>query len=176
MDAIMAMSKNRCIGLNGGIPWRVKEDFQWFKEFTLNRSIIVGKNTFDDLPKLKDRSVYFLSSKKEGEISDNPRDHGYLTNKNGLVGRRLLKTSDVFGFYDSIYASQLYQIYNPIISGGKKVYETFMPHITNFYVTIIDGEYEGDTYMSEFEHLFQKQEIIRTFGNHKVIKYYEQKC
>ena len=58
-----------------------------------------------------------------------------------------------------------------IVAGGKKTYELFMPHITEFYVTLIDKEYEGDTFMSDFESKFTKREVIREFEFGKIIKY-----
>ena len=61
MKAIIAMSQNRAIGKNGGLPWpSIKEDFKWFKEFTMGNTIIVGKNTFDTLPLLKNRECLVL--------------------------------------------------------------------------------------------------------------------
>lgn len=58
-----------------------------------------------------------------------------------------------------------------IIIGGKSIYELFMPHITEFYVSHIDQDYEGDTFMEPFEHLFNKQETVKKFDFGKVIKY-----
>jgi len=56
MKAIIAMAQNRVIGKNNGLPWpSIKEDFKWFKEFTMGKTLIVGKNTFDTLPLLKNR-------------------------------------------------------------------------------------------------------------------------
>ena len=61
MKAIAAMSKNRCVGKNKGLPWpSIKEDFKWFKEFTMGKTLILGKNTFDTLPKLKDRECMVI--------------------------------------------------------------------------------------------------------------------
>jgi len=58
-----------------------------------------------------------------------------------------------------------------IVAGGKSIYELFMPYITEFYVTHIDKEYEGDTYMSLFEDKFSKKEIVKEFDFGRVIKY-----
>ena len=62
MKAILAMAKNRVIGKNGGLPWHVPNDFKWFKEFTMGKKIIVGKNTFDTLPLLKNRECLVLTT------------------------------------------------------------------------------------------------------------------
>jgi len=61
MKAIIAMAENRVIGKNGGLPWpSIKEDFKHFKEFTMGNTLIVGKNTFDTLPLLKNRECLVL--------------------------------------------------------------------------------------------------------------------
>jgi dihydrofolate reductase len=61
-----------------------------------------------------------------------------------------------------------------VVIGGAKTYELFLPYITEFYVTHVKGEYDGDTFMPPFEHLFDKQEVIREFECvHKVLKYYK---
>ncbi len=63
MKAILAMAKNRCIGIEGKIPWHIPNDFRWFKEFTTGKKLIVGKNTFDTLPMLKNREILVLIKK-----------------------------------------------------------------------------------------------------------------
>jgi hypothetical protein len=52
-----------------------------------------------------------------------------------------------------------------------KTYELFLPYITEFYVTHVKGVYDADTYMIPFEHLYNKQEVIKEFDGHRVVKY-----
>ena len=85
MKAIAAMAKNRVIGKNGGLPWpSIKEDFKWFKEFTMGKKLIVGKNTFDTLPKLKDRECLVVV-KPQPELSIVKNQH--FVNQNGMTGK-----------------------------------------------------------------------------------------
>ena len=66
MKAIIAMAQNRVIGKNNGLPWpSIKEDFKWFKEFTMGKTLIVGKTTFDTLPLLKNRECLVLTKPVE---------------------------------------------------------------------------------------------------------------
>ena len=51
---IVAYCKNRGIGQNNLIPWYIPEDFKYFKKMTSNvknSGIIMGKNTWESLPK-----------------------------------------------------------------------------------------------------------------------------
>ena len=150
----MAMSENRCIGKENKIPWYIPNDFKWFKEFTTGKKLIVGKNTFDTLPMLKNREILVLTRKVE-ELSEITNQ--YLINKNDLTGKIISDVSDL----DS----------DIIVAGGAKTYVRLLPYITEFYVTHVNGSYDGDTFMSSFEDLFTNKEVVKEFDLHKVIKY-----
>ena len=154
MKAILAMAKNRCIGIEGKIPWHIPNDFRWFKEFTTGKKLIVGKNTFDTLPMLKNREILVLTRKVE-ELSH--ISNQYLINKNDLTGKIINDVSDL----------------DPdiIVAGGAKTYVRLLPYITEFYVTHVNGSYDGDTFMPPFEDLFTNKEVVKEFDGHKVIKY-----
>ena len=148
------MAKNRCIGIEGKIPWHIPNDFRWFKEFTTGKKLIVGKNTFDTLPMLKNREIFVLTRRIE-ELSEIPNQ--YLINKNDLTGKIISDVSDL----DS----------DIIVAGGAKTYVRLLPYITEFYVTHVNGTYDGDTFMPPFEDLFTNKEVVKEFDGHKVIKY-----
>ena len=155
------MAQNRVIGKNGGLPWpSIKEDFKHFKEFTVGNTIVVGKNTFDTLPLLKNRECLVLV--KEDKIMDvNPNQ--YLVNNNSMTGQ-LITMEDIESY------SQFKRDYL-IVAGGAKTYVKLLPYIDEFYVTHVCGNFDGDTFMPEFEHLFNNFELIKEFDGHKVIKY-----
>ena len=43
------MDAARGIGLNNGIPWRLKEDLQLFKRITMGHPILMGRKTWESL-------------------------------------------------------------------------------------------------------------------------------
>lgn len=56
ISMIYARNENDGIGSNQKLPWSNKTDMQWFKKNTINKVCIMGKNTFNSLPKpLSDR-------------------------------------------------------------------------------------------------------------------------
>ena len=161
MKAIIAMAQNRVIGKNGGLPWpSIPNDFRWFKEFTMGNTLIVGKNTFDTLPLLKNRECLVLV-KEDKIMVTNPNQ--YLVNNNSMTGQ-LITMTDI-----ELY-SQFRKDYL-IVAGGAKTYIKLLPYITEFYVTHVNGNYDGDTFMPEFEHLFTNKEVVKEFDLHKVIMY-----
>ena len=161
MKAIIAMAENRVIGKNGGLPWpSIKEDFRWFKEFTMGNTLIVGKNTFDTLPLLKNRECLVLV-KEDKIMAANPNQ--YLVNNNSMTGQLITMTD--FESYSQFRKDYL------IVAGGAKTYIKLLPYIKEFYVTHINGNYDGDTFMPEFEHTFSNKEVVKEFDGHKVIMY-----
>ena len=162
MKAIVAMAKNRVIGKNSALPWpSIKEDLNHFKEFTTGKTLIVGKNTFDTLPLLKNRECLVLT--KPVEAIDAYITNQYLVNNNDMTGQ-MITMEDIESY------SQFRKDYL-IVAGGAKTYVKLLPYITEFYVTHVNGNYDGDTFMPEFEHLFAHQEVVKEFDGHKVIVY-----
>lgn len=158
MKAIVAMDNNRGIGINGGLPWNpISQDFKWFKEFTTGQTLIVGRSTFETLPFLKDRNLVVLTNSIDNNIYQ-------FQNKNGMNGF-IIRIKYLNEFLTDIDTR------NHIVIGGAKTYKLMLPHITEFYVTHVNGIYNADVFMPEFEHLFNSQEIIKEFDGHRVIKY-----
>ena len=120
----------------------------------------MGKNTFDTLPMLKNREILVLTRRIE-ELSDIPNQ--YLINKNDLTGKIIN--------VDDISSMELNKDPDIIVAGGAKTYVRLLPYITEFYVTHVNGSYDGDTFMPPFEDLFTKFELVKEFDGHKVIKY-----
>ena len=63
---IWAQDKNGGIGKNNMLPWHISEDLINFKKITSNHTIIMGRRTWESLPKkpLPNRRNIVLSSKK----------------------------------------------------------------------------------------------------------------
>jgi dihydrofolate reductase len=162
MKAIVAMAKNRVIGKNGGLPWpSIKEDLKHFKEFTTGKTLIVGKNTFDTLPLLKNRECLVLT--KPVEAIDAYITNQYLVNNNAMTGQMI--TMEDVELYSQFRKDYL------IVAGGAKTYVKLLPYITEFYVTHVNGTYDGDVFMPPFEDTFTQQEVVKEFDGHKVVKY-----
>ena len=157
MKAILAMSENRAIGKNGALPWpSIKEDFKWFKEFTMGKTIVVGRTTFEKLPPLKNRKILVVYNNLPCDVFTY---YGIYRDKYEDLFLRRLNECEHTEWKDAI------------VAGGAKTYELFLPYITEFYVTHVNGTYEADTYMIPFEHLYNKQEVVKEFDGHRVIKY-----
>lgn len=161
MKAIAAMTENRAIGKGNKLPWpSIKEDFKWFKGFTLNKILVVGKTTYWGLPDLPKRKLLVLTrglglSYKTGENFWDP----------------LRDLAIYYADFETILELDVAHKGELIVAGGAKTYELFMPYITEFYVTYVRGEYEADVFMPPFEHLFTKKEIVKAFNDKGTVIY-----
>ena len=66
MNIVVATCKNRGIGINNKLPWRISADMNFFKYLTIgnkNNAVVMGKNTFESLPQpLKNRDNIVVST------------------------------------------------------------------------------------------------------------------
>lgn len=133
ISIIVAHDKNLLIGKNNTLPWHYSEDLKYFKNITLNQTILMGSSTLksiiDYLGKpLPNRHTLLLTRK---EVS--PYDVEIVNSVDDVVKK---------------YKSEVTELF---ICGGKSVYQQFMPYADKLYITHINAEYEGDTYFPKYD-------------------------
>lgn len=52
LSVIAAVGKNGELGNNNKLIWKFKGDLKFFKETTLGHTIVMGRKTFESLPKI----------------------------------------------------------------------------------------------------------------------------
>lgn len=62
LDIILAMTKQGCIGKNGYLRWKCKEELILFKQKTIGKNVIMGRKTIESIPELKGRNIIALFS------------------------------------------------------------------------------------------------------------------
>jgi dihydrofolate reductase len=148
-NLIVAMCKNKGIGFQGRLPWPfIKEDMQYFSKMTrgtneiganeigaigTNNCIIMGRNTWDSLPKpLPRRDNLVLSSTLE--LNECMPDE-YVT-----------KSFNTLNSLDEFCKEQNYD--TCWVIGGATIYKQFMERnkIEKCYITCIDANYECDVF------------------------------
>lgn len=126
---IAAMDENRLIGNGNDIPWYIPEDFRHFKQTTAGHPIIMGRNTWDSLPKkpLPNRTNIVISRSP-------PQETG------GAVWCTSLDEA-------VLKATQVNE--NVFIIGGQNIYEQSMNIADALCISKVIGAYEGDKYFPE---------------------------
>lgn len=139
------MSKNRVIGNQGKIPWRISDDFTHFKNLTSGKTLIMGRKTYESLPSpLNDRTVIVVS-KSSGLKVDK------LDNRENDTSEK-----EEFMFVDSIekaleVAKKTKGSQEIFIGGGGEIYKQTINLVNKIYLTVIEAEVEGDTFFPEFD-------------------------
>jgi dihydrofolate reductase len=151
MKAIVAMSENRVIGANGGIPWHLPEDFLFFKKTTLGHPIVMGRKTYESLGKpLPGRKNIVLTS----QTLILP-DLVIVHSKEELIALNI-PTEEIF------------------VIGGAKIYELLLPLCDTLLVTHVHRRIEGDTFFPVFEDKFELSTVLIE-RNEFTIREYQRK-
>ena len=122
---IWAQDNNGGIGKNNSLPWHISEDLINFKKLTLNNTIIMGRKTWDSLPKrpLPNRQNIVLSSKKINGVKS------YTSINSCLEALKKNNISDLF------------------VIGGQMIYDEFFPYAHILHITFINQSVDGiDTF------------------------------
>ncbi len=141
---IAAMGRNRVIGLNNKMPWHLPADLQFFKETTFGSPIIMGRKTYDSIGRpLPGRKNIILSR------DENLKIEGCIV-VSSLVRALEIAQAD----------SQEKEKEDVFITGGAHLYEKFINDADRLYLTLIDEEFEGDTFFPDYTQ-YQWKEVER---------------
>lgn len=128
MKAIVAVDLNWGIGYRGNLLQHIPEDMKFFKNMTIGKIVVMGRETFESLPgknPLKDR-VNIVLSRSQTFNSDGITVCSSLEELFAVL--RKYNTDDVF------------------IIGGQSIYRQLLPYCTEVYVTKILKIYKADKY------------------------------
>jgi len=141
--SIVACDKNNGIGFEGKIPWKNKQDQQFFKQKTFGKTVIMGRKTMDSLPnkKLPHRLNIVLTTGGDLYRTTPCGDSHPLTY--GPFGKADIYTA--LNFAKDYFADYSVEIF---IIGGSQIYELAFKEnlIDEVYMTNIEGDYECDIF------------------------------
>jgi|SRR3989338_1649402 len=140
--------KDRAIGKDNALLWHIPEDFQHFKKMTSGHAIIMGENTFKSIGKaLPNRTNIVLS----------------LSPDFAPAGCIVVRSLD-----EALAAAEEYEAEEVFICGGASVYQQMIPYAERLYLTLVEGEFEADTFFpeySEFTKVISEEKVDN--GEHK---------
>ncbi|WP_448920617.1 dihydrofolate reductase [Eubacterium sp.] len=143
ISMIAAVGKNLELGKNNDLIWHFKEDMKFFKETTMGHPVIMGRKTFESLPKA-------LPGRKNIVISANPEYKAdgaeVVTSVEEAIKLAEAENSDAF------------------VIGGGRIYTEFLPYADNLYLTEINEECpDADTYFPDFNKSDYIKEIVNFY-------------
>lgn len=128
--------KNRVIGRDQDLPWHIPEDLKRFKRLTTGHPLVMGRKTFESVvhqfggPLPNRRNIVVSAS---GKVMN----HSEVEVAESLDAALEAASSD-----DVVF-----------IGGGATIYEQMLGRADRLELTLVEGEYEGDTFFPPYEHL-----------------------
>ena len=146
---IAAIGKNRELGLNNDLIWKIPEDLKFFRENTLGKPIVMGMNTLNSLPKL-------LSNRK----------HIVLTRKNVDLDSSIVIVHNIEELisYIELLDGEV------MVIGGASIYSQMIKYANKMLLTEILDESEADVYFPEFS-LDEWDKLLISSHQYEDIKY-----
>lgn len=158
VSIVVAHARNRVIGNQGSLPWRLPSDLRRFRELTIGGTVVMGRKTFESLPPahrpLRERRNLVLSS-DPGLDAPGAEVHTSLGTALDACG------NDCF------------------VIGGGTLYAQALPCAQRVYATHIDAQPPGDVFFpvltSHEWHCVQESEpqqendltfVFRTYERH----------
>ena len=129
ISMIAAMSKNRVIGKNNDLPWKIPLDMKHFRDLTIEKPVIMGRKTYESIgrPLPKRQNIVITTDKNFKaigcEIAHSIKEAISIAEK----GKEIM------------------------VVGGSRIYKEFLPLVGKIYLTLVDKEFDGDAFFPEFD-------------------------
>jgi dihydrofolate reductase len=123
------MAKNRVIGANGAIPWHLPAELKRFKVLTMGHHLIMGRKTWESIGRLlPGRETVIVTRQPEYQVA----------------GATIAHSLD-----DAIAACASDR--EIFLIGGAELFAQTLQRAGRLYLTTVDADVEGDTFMPEFD-------------------------
>ena len=129
ISLIAALSRNRVIGRDGALPWRLPDDARHFRRTTMGKPVIMGRKTFEALDEPLDGRQNVVVT----------RQHEY----------RAPGCTVVHSLEQALELTR--EAPETMICGGASLYAESLALADRLYLTFVDAELEGDTLFPELE-------------------------
>lgn len=127
---IVARAANGCIGREGAVPWKIREDLRRFKAHTMGKPMIMGRKTFQSLPGLLPGRRHVVLTRDAGWRA--PGAEVALEPRSALALARSGPGSGAVA-----------------VIGGAEIFALFDPLATRFELTHVHEDTAGDTFMPD---------------------------
>ena len=131
LSHIVAVSENNIIGADGQLPWKLPNDFKYFKNKTWGMPVIMGRNTFESLKKDLPGRINIVVTKKKDWHPDN-----------------VFVVHDINEAIEKAKESDAKEIF---IIGGGEIFKQTIEKISRIYLTRVHTNVEGDTSYPEID-------------------------
>lgn len=135
LSLIVAMSSNRVIGIHNALPWHLPNDLKYFKQVTMGKPIIMGRNTFESIGRP-------LPGRRNIVITRNPDYQAEGIDVVSSLDAAIQLGEDIclIDGHEEV-----------MVIGGAQIYELALPQADRLYITHVDANIEGDAFFPEVD-------------------------
>jgi dihydrofolate reductase len=131
ISLIAAVSENNVIGKDNKLPWYLPTDMKYFKNITWGMPVIMGRKSFESLGKpLQGRTNIVVTRNKNWKAEGVQVVQGV---DQAIILATQLDAKEIF------------------VIGGAEIFQAAMPTADRIYLTLIHGNFEGDTFFPELK-------------------------
>lgn len=128
---LVAASENNVIGSNNELPWKLSNDFKYFKNKTWGMPVIMGRNTFESMKKDLPGRINIVVTKK----TDWQADNVFVTH----------------GIDEAISKARESEATEIFIIGGGEIFKQTLEIADRIYLTRVHATVDGDTFYPEID-------------------------
>ena len=133
ISLIAAIDKNRVIGNKGKLPWRMPADLEYYRSKIKGKTVVMGRKTLESMGKkpLPNRVNIIMTHEQDYKAEGAIVVHS---------SEEALKEAEKIDTNQEL-----------MVIGGSEIYKAFLPIANRIYLTIIEGEFEGDAFFPEYD-------------------------
>jgi dihydrofolate reductase len=137
---VVAIARNRVIGRDNALPWRLPAELAHFKRVTMGHPVIMGRKTYESIGKPLPGRINIVVSRNRGFVA-----------AGCTVVASLEEAYAAAGDADEVS-----------IIGGTSLFEAALPAADCIHLTEVEADVEGDTWFPEFDRSqWREKEIAR---------------
>ena len=127
---IAALARNRVIGRANHLPWHLPADLAHFKRLTLDKTLLMGRRTWESLPGLLPRRRHIIVTRTQGYQAP-----GCMVAPTPEAALALAEGEE-----------------EVMVIGGEAIFRALLPRAGRLYLTLVDTWIEdGDTYFPPWD-------------------------
>ena len=145
INIIAAIGKKNELGKDNGLIWNIPKDLKFFREKTRNSIIVMGRNTFNSLPKILPGRKHIILSSTNNFNKEINEQVTVINNKEDLINlcKKISENNEVF------------------IIGGASLYSMFIDIADVLYITHREKvEETADVYFPKIDETKWEKKIL----------------
>jgi dihydrofolate reductase len=140
ISLVVAMARNRVIGRDGAMPWRLPEDLAYFKRVTMGHPIVMGRKTYESIGRPLPGRLNIVVTRNAGFAAPGCRVVDSMEAAYGAAG----------------------DAHEVSVIGGTSIFDAALPRADVIHLTEVDAEVAGDTWFPAFDRReWDEHEVLR---------------